>query len=107
MINPMLFNATMTVQLATRSTDSMGGESETWANVADATDVPVLVKPIMAERRPLDDKKAFVYTHKIYAPNYATISESDHQILIGGTVHEIITADFTDDHWEITTKEMR
>jgi len=93
--------------VATRVADAMGGQSETWADVANATAVPVLLKSIMAERRPMDDKKMFVYTHKIYCPNYAAISESDQRIVIGGAVHEIITADYIDGHWEITTKEQR
>lgn len=103
-INPMLFNATATLQVKTATADAMGGQGETWAAVAAFTAKPVMLKSIMAERRPMDEKNTFIYTHKIYCPNYAAISEHTHRLAVGSIVYEIMSSEYIDEHWEVTTR---
>lgn len=85
MINPALFNNTLTLQTLTRTSDGMGGWTEEWA---DSGTFRARISPLTSAERLAQDKVTGITTHRIYCDNMTVTIED--RIKWGSVYFEII-----------------
>lgn len=66
MINPALFNNTLTLQSVTRTADGQGGWTEEWG---DGGTFRARISPLSAQERLMQNKVTGATTHRIYCDN--------------------------------------
>ena len=104
MINPALFNNTLTLQTLTLVADGAGGHTETWTNVGT---FKASISPISSSERLMQDKTTSMLTHRVYCDNMDII-END-RIKWGDIVFEIMGIRNPSEaycHLEIDVKEV-
>lgn len=89
MINPALFNNTLTLQTLAETADNMGGVTEEWS---DSGTFRARISPLTSQERMMQDKTTNITTHKIYCDNMAVTAKDrikwgDYYFLITGIVN--------------------
>ena len=104
MISAGLYNNTLTLQTLTRTSDSMGGWTEAWA---DSGQFRARIRPLTSAERLTQDKVTGIATHRIYCDNMTVTLED--RIKWGSYYFEIIGIRNPSEayhHLEIEAKEI-